>query len=68
MHRMHYTHAVYYNIHYTEYTVSTIHYALYYIYTYIVGYKAKGHKCSYALFEIFRSEDTANQGLPSYKV
>ena len=35
---------------------------------YIVGYKAKGHKCSYALFEIFRSEDTANQGLPSYKV
>ena len=31
---------------------------------YIVGYKAKGHKCSYALFEIFCSEDTADHGLP----
>ena len=35
---------------------------------YIVGYKAKGHKCSYALFEIFCSEDATDQGLPSYKV
>ena len=35
---------------------------------YIVGYKAKRHKCSYALFAIFCSEDAADQGLPSCKV
>jgi hypothetical protein len=36
--------------------------------SHFVGYKAKGHKCSYALFVVLCSEVTADQGLPSHKI